>query len=60
MEKTMTNAEWENFVKGTVVNFLMNNDLQKVVVEDGTGKKGTVKLDSKGQYKVQITSNETM
>ena len=60
MEKVMTNAEWENFVKGTIVNFLMTNKLQKIVIEDGSGKKGIVKLDSKGQYKIQITSNETM
>ena len=56
----MTNSEWENFVKGEVVNFLMNKGLQKITVDDGCGKKGTVKVDSNGNYKVQVTSNETL
>ena len=60
MKQAMTNAEWENFVKGDLVNFLMVNDLQSIQVSDGHGKKGKVNVDSKGQYKVQVTSNETM
>lgn len=60
MNKLMTNAEWENFVKGDVVNFLMANDLQSIQISDGNGKKGKVSVGSNGQYKVQVTSNETM
>ena len=60
MKKLMTNSEWENFVKGDVVNFLMSNDLQSIQVSDGNGKKGKVTVTSKGEYKVSVTSNEMM
>lgn len=60
MEKIMTSSEWENFVKGDVVNFLVKYDLQSIQVADGAGKKGKVSVNSNGQYKVQVTSSETM
>lgn len=54
----MSNAGWEQFAKGDVLNFLMRYSLQKVTIEDGAGKKATVKLTSKGEYNVTYTSTE--
>lgn len=51
---------WEGFVKGEVLNFLIGHNLQSITVDDGTGKKGSIKVTSTGDYKVQITSNETL
>lgn len=53
-------VSWEGFVKGDVLNFLINNNLQTISVDDGAGKKGSIKVTSSGDYKVQITSNETL
>lgn len=60
MKKLMTNAEWENFVKGDVVNFLLSHDLQSIQVSDGNGKKGKVTVTGKGEHKISITLNEMM
>lgn len=51
---------WEGFIKGDVLNFLINHNLQGITVDDGAGKKGVIKVTSTGDYKVQITSNETL
>lgn len=51
---------WEGFVKGEVLNFLIQHNLQSITIDDGTGKKGAIKVTSTGDYKVQITSNETL
>ena len=51
---------WEAFVKQDVLNFLMGHNLQAVTVDDGAGKKAVIKRTSKGDYSVQITSNEIM
>lgn len=56
----MSKENWDGFVKGEVLNFLVLHNLQKVTVDDGAGKKGVIKLASTGEYKIQITSNETM
>ncbi len=51
---------WEAFVKQDVLNFLIGHNLQAVTVDDGAGKKAVVKRTAKGDYSVQITSNEIM
>lgn len=51
---------WEAFIKQDVLNFLMKYELQAVTVDDGAGRKGTIKRTSKGDYSVQITSNEIL
>lgn len=51
---------WEAFIKQEVLNFLMQHNLQAVTVDDGAGRKGTIKRTSKGDYSVQITSNEIL
>lgn len=56
----MSKEQWDTFVKGTVLNFLVQHNLNKVTIDDGAGKKGVIKLASTGEYKIQITSNETM
>jgi hypothetical protein len=56
----MTNLDWENFSKSDLLNFLIRFNLQKVTVDDGSGRKATVKINSKGEYNVSYTSSEVM
>ncbi|MDR3592667.1 MAG: hypothetical protein P4N41_23675 [Negativicutes bacterium] len=51
---------WEAFIKQDVLNFLMQHNLQSINVDDGAGKKGVIKRTAKGDYSVQITSNEIL
>lgn len=53
-------VSWEAFVKQDVLNFLMQYDLQAITVDDGAGKKAVIKRTSKGDFSVQITSNEIL
>lgn len=53
-------SSWEAFIKQDVLNFLMQFDLQAITVDDGAGKKGVIKRTSKGDFSVQITSNEIL
>ena len=53
-------VSWEAFVKQDVLNFLIQHNLQAVTVDDGAGKKGVIKRTSKGDFSVQITSNEIL
>ena len=59
-EQIKTKENWEGFIKGDVLNFLINNNLQSITVDAGAGKKGVIKRTANGDYKVQITSNEMM
>lgn len=56
----MSKESWEGFVKGELLNFLVEKNAQKITIEDGAGKKGVIKVNSKGEYQVLITSKETM
>ena len=51
---------WEGFIKQDVLNFMMQHELQAITVDDGAGKKGVIKRTSKGDFSVQITSNEIL
>ncbi|MBP2627289.1 MAG: hypothetical protein H6Q68_2000 [Firmicutes bacterium] len=51
---------WEGFIKQDVLNFMMEHNLQAITVDDGAGKKGVIKRTSKGDFSVQITSNEIL
>lgn len=55
-----TKENWESFVKTQVLDFLIGHNLQAITVDDGAGKKGVIKRTASGDYKVQITSNETL
>jgi hypothetical protein len=55
-----TKEQWDTFVKSDLLNFLVANNLQKLTVDDGSGKKGVIKVSSAGEFKIQITNNETM
>ena len=56
----MDNTKWENFCKSDVLNFLIKYSLQKITVDDGAGKKGTVKVNAKGEYNVSCTITDMM
>ena len=51
---------WEGFIKQDVLNFMMQHNLQAITVDDGAGKKGVIKRTAKGDFSVQITSNEIL
>jgi len=51
---------WEAFIKQDVLNFMIEHNLQAITVDDGAGKKSVVKRTAKGDYSVQITSNEIL
>lgn len=61
-EKTMlmNKEQFDSFVKGELLNFMAKHDLQKVTIDDGCGKKGVIKRGAQGEYKVQVTNNETL
>jgi len=59
-EGTEKKLSWEAFIKQEVLNFLMQHNLQSINVDDGAGKKGVIKRTSKGDFSVQITSNEIL
>jgi hypothetical protein len=52
--------QWEAFVKGDVLNFLIANDIEKIQVDDGCGRKGVIKRNAQGDYITVITSKETL
>jgi len=56
----MDNLQWEKFAKGDLLNFLVSHGLVKITVDDGAGKKATVKFTSKGEYNVSYTTTELM
>lgn len=37
-----TNEEWDTFVKGKLLLFMTENDIEKIQVDDGCGKKGKI------------------
>ncbi len=55
-----TKENWESFVKGDVLNFMMAHNLESITIDDGAGKKGTIKRNANGDFKLQITSSETL
>ncbi len=59
-EASAKKMSWEAFVKQDVLNFLLAHDLQAITVDDGAGKKAAIKRNTKGEYIVQITSNEIL
>lgn len=56
----MSKEAFDTFVKGDVLNWLYGNNLNKITVEDGAGKKAVVKINSKGECLIQITAKEVM
>lgn len=59
-DDTAKKVSWEAFIKQEVLNFLIGHNLQAITVDDGAGKKGVIKRTTKGDYSVQITSNEIL
>ncbi|MFW6007658.1 MAG: hypothetical protein ACOCP8_00215 [archaeon] len=58
--KVMTKEEWEKFIKADVMNFMAANNLEKIQVCDGAGKKGDIKRNNNGEFKLKITAEETL
>jgi hypothetical protein len=56
----MSKEAFDTFVKSDVLNWLYGNNLNKITVEDGAGKKAVVKINSKGECLIQITAKEVM
>lgn len=60
LAKGFNNGEWEDFVKGELLVFMEKNGLEKITIDDGNGKKARLGKNKNGEYKVNITYNETM
>lgn len=60
VKKGYTNEEWDVFVKGELIKFMEENDIEKINVDDGCGKKGRVSKNKNGEFCVQVTLNEKM
>ena len=56
--KVYTNDEWRAFANGTLTSFLIANNLVKITVDDGNGKKATVKINKNGEYVTSYTMSE--
>lgn len=56
----MSKEQFDNFIKSDLVNFMAKYDLQNISINDGCGKKGVIRRGSQGEYKIQVTSNETL
>ena len=46
--------------KGKLLLFMTENDIEKIQVDDGCGKKGKIAKNANGEFKVSITSNDTL
>jgi hypothetical protein len=55
-----TKEEWYKFINSDVINFLVANNLDKITVDDGCGQKAVIRINKNGEYKIQITSSETL
>lgn len=60
LTKGYTNSEWEIFVKGELIEFMRQFNIEKITVNDGCGKNARIARNKNGEYKVNITSSETM
>ena len=60
LNKGFTNTEWENFAKGELLVFMEKHGLEKVTVEDGTGKKARLSKNASGEWKSNVTISETL
>lgn len=56
----MNREQFDKFIEGDVVNFMVAHNLSKIVVEDGTGRKGNVKVNKNGEYIVLTTHKNVM
>ena len=48
------------FCKFKDICFMTENDIEKIQVDDGCGKKGKIAKNANGEFKVSITSNDTL
>ena len=55
-----TNEEWDTFVKGKLLLFMTENDIEKIQVDDGCRKKKKKTKNAKGEFKVSITTNDNL
>lgn len=60
LAKQYTNQQWDAFVSGTLLSFMEANGLEKVVVEDGSGKKAVLKKNAKLEIKKNVSFSETL
>ena len=59
-KQEFNNGEWENFVNGKLIVFMEENGLEKITVDEGCGRKGRIAKNKNGEFKIQVTFNETM
>lgn len=57
--KEQTHRTFKGFVSGTLINFIENNKLEKIQVEDVNGNKAKIVRDKDNNLKVETTIKET-
>jgi len=60
LAREYTQQQWSQFVDGDLLNFMEANGLEKIVVEDGSGKKAVLKKNAKMEIKKNISFSETL
>jgi hypothetical protein len=56
----MTNEQWEKFVNGELVAFCTNKGIEKISVNDGCGKTGSIARTKNGEFKVSVGYTNTI
>lgn len=56
--KKKANTSWSAFLQSTVVNFVNENEIEKMTIEDGEGNKAKLTRQKDNSIKVEISSVE--
>ncbi len=59
-KKQVTRGGWVGFVEGTVVNFMLEHDIEKMTLDDGAGNKAKLSRLKDTSVKVECTSSNIL
>lgn len=59
-KKTVSRHGWVGFVEGTVVNFMLEHDIEKITLDDGAGNKAKLSKLKDSSVKVECTSSNIL
>lgn len=60
MDEENKKLNWAGFVETTIVNFFQENNLEKLLVEDGMGNKAKLTKQKDNGIKAEYTSTTTL
>jgi hypothetical protein len=58
--ETEKKISWSAFVESTVANFLVDNKMEKMTIEDGNGNKAKLTRQKDNSIKVESTSTAVL